>query len=257
MKQDLQIRATGGLVINAAPIDGIPAEGGFYVTRDGFVGWEDSTEPRGESIARPAEHGDFDFEVMQSARVVSVEGVILAPTGRKRVRRGNHLRSIGADGSAFQVDVELFGESTWATARRGTARVTPIGIRQGFFCATFSWQFVCRDPRRFGAVESFDAGVPVTQLGNFPAWPSFTVTGAAPGYTINGPGGRRIVVTRALVAGHPHRIDTSTGGLVIDGVRVEGGISVWEPWTIDPGLPGVTHTITAGTLLIEVPTTFV
>jgi hypothetical protein len=85
----------------------------------------------------------------------------------------------------------------------------------------------------------------------------FTITGAsAPGYTITGPAGRRIVVTRPLVAGTPHVIDTATGGLLIDGVRVQGGVSVWEPWQIDVGLPGVTHTISAGALLVEVTRTF-
>lgn len=254
---DLRIRS-GGLLIESAPLHGIPPAGGFYVTKDGFEGWEDSTEPRSESIARPSEHGDFDFEVLQSARVVSVEGVILAPTGPDRVRRGNQLRWLGATGDAFQVEVDLYGETTWANARRGMTRVKPAGIREGFHCATFTWQFVCRDPRRFGAVQSFPAGVPATHFGNFPAWPTFTVTGTAPGgYTINGPGGRRIVVTRALTAAQPHVIDTATGGLLINGVRVEGGITVWEPWTIAPGVTAFAHTISAGALRVDVRDTFV
>lgn len=257
MIHDLRIRA-GGLLIESAPLQGIPPDGGFYVTKDGFEGWEDSTEPRSESIARPSEHGDFDFEVLQSARVVSVEGIILAPTGPDRVRRANHLRWLGGDGSAFPVEVDLYGETTWANARRGMTRVKPAGIREGFHCATFVWQFVCRDPRRYGAVRSFPAGVPASHFGNFPAWPVHTVTGAAPGYTIGGPDGRRIVVTRPLVAGHPHVIDTATGGLRIDGVRVEGGVAVWEPWTIAPGVAAFVHTITPGaSLLTDVTDTFV
>lgn len=255
MTEQLLIRAEG-VTIHGAPLNGAPPRGGIYVTKDGFGGWEDTTDPRGESVPRPSEHGDFDFDVFHTPRVVPIEGVILAPNPELLKNYRDHLAAIGTAGRRFRVTVTLQGETTWAWARRGMLRVRDAGIRHGWHRATFTWQFVCRDPRRFGDVEPFSTGQVAINRGNFPAWPVFTVSGTAPGYTITGPGGQRIVVTRALVAGQPHRIDTSTGGLVINGVRVEGGVSVWEPWTIDPGLPGVAHAISAGALVTEVTATF-
>lgn len=111
---------------------------------------------------------------------------------------------------------------------------------------------VAADPRKYGEVNDFPGGTVAVNRGNFPARPQLIVSGtAAGGYTVTGPGGRRVVVTKALAAGAPHTIDFGKGGLWIGGVRQLRAITVYEPWEIAPGLPGVVATVNNSAALIQ------
>jgi hypothetical protein len=108
------------------------------------------------------------------------------------------------------------------------------------------------DPRMYGEVHDFAGGTAAVNRGNFPARPQLIVSGTATsGYTVTGPDGRKVTVTKALTAGAPHTIDFAKGGLYVGDVRQLRAISVYQPWTVGPGLPGVTATVNNGATLIQ------
>lgn len=254
----LQIRF-GDVHIFGRPLDGRPLDG-LYVVKNGFEGWDDGTDARREQIPRPGQHGEFDLPVLQGARVVSISGVALAPSKE----RLEHLRSVvtglGATGDRLQLTVAHRGETRWAVARRGgKPQFTDSGRIGRRLRASIFLQFVCADPRQYGETRLFGpaAAIGAHHRGNFSAFPVLTVAGAsAGGYTVNGPDGRRYIVTTPLVAGTPHTIDMATGRLRIGGTTVIGGVSRSQTWTIPPGRE-VSMSVTAGTLAAAVPDTFV
>ncbi|PVE94988.1 hypothetical protein DC434_13770 [Microbacterium sp. TPD7012] len=121
--------------------------------------------------------------------------------------------------------------------------------------ARFLVTFWSADPRTYGEVREFPAGTAAAQRGNFPATPRLLVGAGTGGYTVTGPGGRVVTVTTAPAGAH--EIDFATAGLFLGGVRQSNAIGTYQPWTIPPGLPGVTATISsARTLTQRVTDTF-
>lgn len=215
-----------------------------------FEGWGDAPAARGESVERPDGHGDFDTPVTRGARLITMSGWCRARELAMLGHRRNELMSLLADGVQGRVEVTEYGETTWANVR---LYGTPTFKRRGSTgYADWSLKLRAVDPRRYGAVHEYPAGVAAVQYGNFPARPQLIVSGSSSGgYTVTGPNGRRIVVTRPITSGSPHTIDFATGGLFIGGVRQSRSISVYQPWTIGPGLPLVTASVDSGLSLIQ------
>ena len=256
----LRIRI-GSTIILGRPDDTKPRVEGLFVAPDGFTGWDDGGgDIRRESVPRPAEHGEFDLPVFQGSRVFSIDGWALAWSERELGQLRSVVTGIGATGDRVKVTVDHQGQTLWAMARRG-AKPTfkDTGVRYGLHRARFMMQFVARDPRKYGEVREFAAGEAAVQYGNFPATPKIIVSGvAASGYTVTGPDGRQVIVYHPLVASQPHTIDFARGGLFVGGVRIPGAISVYQPWSVPPGAPGVVTTVNGSrTLRIEVADTFV
>lgn len=241
-----------GVTILGAPYDLANATG-LYVGPGGFEGWEDGGgDSRRESVDRPSQHGEFDLPVFQGSRVVTVDGHALARSAPELGHLRDRIMGICADGSARFV-VEHQGQTLWASVRRG-AKPTfrDAGIRHGLHRARFMLSLVAADPRKYGEVHDFLGGTVAVNRGNFPARPQLIVSGtAAGGYTVTGPGGRRVVVTKALTSGSPHTIDFAKGGLWVGGVRQLRAITIYQPWEIAPGLPGAVATVNNGASLIQ------
>ena len=241
MVKILELRS-GPLTIRQSP-EGQPRPAGFYFGRDGFHGWDDGVTMRSDTVARPQAHGDFDSPGFLAGRLVPMSGWCLASTPRELEQYRDLFTGHGADGGKFPVVVERNGRTLRGTARLA-AGTSPsfVDVGNGRRAAwSASWWFP--DPRKYGEPFAFGpaASVQVTHRGNFPAQPVLQVAGAAPGgYTITGPGGRQIIVTRALAAGQPHRFDTRDGRLYVGGSRVLGGVSRADLFTLPPGLSTVT-----------------
>ncbi|OIU88664.1 hypothetical protein [Microbacterium sp. AR7-10] len=259
----LQVRS-GGLRIKQSP-EGKTRIKGLYVARDGFDGWDDGATMRSDTVSRPQAHGDFDMPGFLSGRLVAMEGWAIAHTRTELENLRDQFIGHGADGGKFDVSIErndrtLRAEARIAAGTRPSFKDDGTGKR-----ARWSVSWWRPDPRKYQTNKSPDgspfgpaSSLQVFQRGNFPALPVFTITGAsAGGYTINGPAGRRIVVTRPLVAGAPHRFEMSTGRLYVGGTRVLGGVARADLFTIPPGLPVTSISITAGQLLVDVDDTFV
>jgi hypothetical protein len=184
-------------------------------------------------------------------REISWTGQIHTYSEAEQEHARRRLSALLADGSTGRL-VGDGQESLWADVQRD--EITSDVIVPGF-TAVYSVKLYAPDPNLYGEVNEFAAGEVAFQRGNFAAHPTFVVSGAAAGgYTITGPGGKRIVVTTPLVAGTPHTIDSAEGEVMVGSSL--GNISVFEPWTIGPGLPGVTHSISAGSLRVLVPDTY-
>lgn len=231
---------------------------GLLIGPDGFSGWDSGTDSKGQSVPRDDSDGDYDLPVYRQSRIVSISGQGLADSDAQLVHMGAQLTGLGSSGQLVRLIVDHHGSTTWADAR--VVSQTQWDERGGHRVADFQIQFKCADPRKFGETRTFASGEAAFHYGNFPATPQITVSGSRPsGYTVNGPDGKRFVVTRALTAGNPHSIDMNTGLLRVNGVLVFGGVTVAETWAIPAGRQ-VIHTLTgsgSGDLSVKVADTYV
>ncbi len=251
----LRIALPSGVeIFGRPPLTG--ARPGLYLGPGGWSGWDAGVTAAGEQVGRPAQHGDFDLPVYLGSRAVTATGIALARTPFELGRLRSQINGVGADGAAFPIAVEHQDETLTATARRIDSGFTDQGRSHGWFTAAWSLDLVCRDPRKYGPEQTFTgATVSVHHRGNFPSLPAVEVAGPRSGYTVSGPGGRRIVVSQSLSAGQRHLIDFASGGLYRNGARQLGAVDVWEPWAIPPGTT-VGMTCTGGTMTVRVPDTY-
>lgn len=225
----------------------------YTIEPDGLKGWLDGTDMRRDSVARPEAHGEFDVPGYLTSRIPSLAGSVLAPSGAALQLACDALTGLLADGSAGELAVEIEGRTLTAMVRRqGKPDVNVLDPKSA---AAYGIQFWAADPRRYGALHEFGPGSSVSGIehdGNFPALPVLEITGAT-AYTVTGPGGRLITVSSTSGT---HRIDLASGGLFIGGVRVIGGVSVYQPWAVPAGA-AVAASVSAGSLKVEVRDAFV
>lgn len=254
----LRLRS-GALDIKKSPIDDVRPHG-LYFGKEGFNGWDDGASMRGETLSRPQAHGDFDMPGFLAGRLVPMSGWAIADNMLELEQLRDLFIGHGADGQKFKVTITRNGRPLHGTARLA-AGTTPTFVDTGRGKrARWSTMWWFPDPRRYGDATTYGpaSALQVIQRGNFPALPTLHITGNAPGgYTITGPNGRQIIVTRALAAGVPHRFDMATGRLYVGGAAVIGGVARAQLFTIPPTLPPTTISINVGQLRVDVPDTFI
>lgn len=231
---------------------------GLFVGPEGFNGWDDGVDVRRESVERPAAHGEFDLPVFNGSRVISIDGHALAWSEFELGQLRNRIMGVCADGGRQQMTVEHQGEALHATVRRGSKPTfVDAGVRHGMMRARFAIFLVAADPRKYGEVNDFPAGTVAVNRGNFPATPRLLVGAGSGGYTVTGPNGRQVIVGSAPAGAH--YIDFASGGLFTNaGVRQVGAVTVYQPWTVPPGVPGVSASISGSRSLVQrVTDTFV
>lgn len=208
---------------------------------------------RREDVPRPSAHGSFDAPGFLTPRVIPVSGHMSSPSKFELENSMGRLSGLLADGSKGRLTIDGPNGSRWCDVRLASAtQITQLDATTARFLVTF-W---APDPRMYGEVREFAGGVAAVQYGNFPATPRLLVGAGSGGYTVAGPGGRRVVVTSAPPGAH--EIDFATGGLFSGGVRQVGAISIYQPWTVPPGIPGVVATISGSrTLTQRITDTFV
>jgi hypothetical protein len=211
---------------------------GFIIQPRGLEGWSDGTTMRTVTTPMPQSHGDFDQPGYLSGRLVNLRGTCIADSQWELERYRDQFIGWGAAGTKFTVVVEQGGRALRGQARiAANQRPSFIDLGDGLN-ASFSTSWWFPDPRKYGEAYSFGPGSTVTteMRGNFPSLPRLRVTGSASGgYTITGPGGAQIVITRPLVSGTPHEFITADATLLVGGTRVLGGVSKAELFTIPPG----------------------
>lgn len=243
MRADRRARI-GGIEFQGWPAD---HHGDWFVLdTDGTKSFWGGVEVRREDIARPAAHGSFDLPGFLSPRVIPVTGHMSSRTPEGLEHMQARLSGLLADGSSARLTIEGPLGGRWCDVRLASAtQMTPLDATTARFQVTF-W---APDPRTYGEVRDFNAGTASVQYGNFKATPRLLVGAGSGGYTVTGPGGRVVTVTTAPTAAH--EIDFGAGGLYLAGVRQVGAISVYQPWTIAPGTPGVAATITGARSLTQ------
>lgn len=198
-----------------------PEEFGFLIKDKGLQGWEGLPEGRREAVQHALAHGEFDVPVKLPARVITVDGYVIARTAFDLNRMCHQIRGWGAAGDRFTLSVELQGETLASMVRSVKRDAVDTGDRSGgFYSAEFQVQMIAADPRKYAAVESFTAtpSAWVASRGNFPTHPVIEIPDAPSAYTVTSPGGT-FAVTGAP-SGGTHRIDMSTGRVTRDGVWI-------------------------------------
>ena len=232
---------------------------GFIIARDGFVGWDESTSTKRDSVVIPQAHGSYPVPGFRDVRVLTVTGICLADSEQQLQLFGAQLTGTGADGNAVRVTVDHAGSTTWADGYLdGDTKFSMFAAGQAANFAIAMW---FPNPRKFGNTLTFASGVPAYHYGNFPAAPVLTITGSMSlGYSVFGPTGKLFTVTAALAAGQTHTIDLATGYLKVNGVLTFGAVSRGDLWVV-PGGGSVIHTLVpvfgSGALSAAVTDTFI
>jgi hypothetical protein len=229
---------------------GDAGEATFTIGRDGIKGLKlGGVDVRREQIDRPAAHGAFAVPGFLTGRSISWSGWIETKNAYEQEHAMSRLSGLLADGGSGRL---TFSESDtrWIDVMR--AGEPDLTMESYGRLASYSFHAWAADPRMYGEVREFTAGQAAVQYGNFPARPQLVVSGtAASGYTVTGPDGRKVTVTKALTSGAPHTIDFAKGGLYIGGVRQLRAITVYQPWEVGPGLPGAVATVNNGVYLVQ------
>lgn len=233
---------------------------GYWIKAGGWEGWDDSVDAHTDTADRPQADGQFDSDQFLTGRTVRMAGFFASESLIELDHMARRLRGMLHGQSKRKLVVEGAGGVEWATVRRGLERPTVDigGNPQGaeLFVGEFEMFFRAPDPFKYG--DPITAGpaqsVEFVNRGNQPAVPTLTVTGASPGgYTVSGPDGRQVVVTRALQAGIPHRFDTRLARLYVGGAHVLGGVSKADFFDLPMGASnvsvsnGLSLTVTADT----------
>lgn len=235
-------------------LEGLRFEGGageatYTIDADSVRGWLiDGVDVRREEIARPAAHGAFETPGFLTGRAISWGGDIETSNATEQDHAMRRLSGLLAGGRFGRLVVEN-DSSLWTKVQRGGD--FDMNMHLYGRVASYRVQFWAPDPRIYGKVREFGQGQPAVHYGNFEASPRLIVGAGSGGYTVTGPGGRQVVVSSGAPAGE-HYIDFARGGLfTAAGVRVPGVVSVFQPWTVGPGVPGVVASITGSRSLVQ------
>ncbi|WP_291053735.1 hypothetical protein [Herbiconiux sp.] len=188
---------------------------GLFVKRDGWQGWEGLPAGRREALARALAHGEFDVPVKLPARVITIDGWVIARTIPELRNLSQSLTGWGASGDRFALSVEHQEQDLTATARRLLAEADDTGRRHGpWRVAAFQAQLVAADPRKYGDVKRFPesglaTSIDVSHDGNFLAFPVIEVPAAPASYAIQTPAG--VYNITGATPGGTHRVDLRTG----------------------------------------------
>lgn len=222
-------------------------------------GWLDGVSTRLNHLERPTQHGEFDLPGYLSGRLITISGEIYTANDDEQQLAADRLTGLLADGGFADLVVDHTGRTLEARVQRSGTPV--ITVDRWGLLAKYELELWAPDPRKYGQLNTFGPAstVQVFHRGNFPALSTLTITGSsAGGYTMTGPGGRKIIVTRALAASAPHVFEMRTGRLSVGGVRVLGGVSRADLFAIPPGLPVTTISVSAGAQVqVDVKDTFV
>lgn len=238
MKQLLEINVDGREILGR-PRD-LTRPLGLFVKRNGFHGWEGLPAGRREALARAVEHGEHDVPTYLPARVVTVDGWVLAPSVRELQHEIDRVTGTGASGDRTKTVVQLRGSTRFAYARRALAEVEDDrGQWTGRVLRTsFQLQLIFADPRRYGETKVFPetgtaTSIQVAHKGNFPAFPLIEIPSAPANYTVSSPG--RAFVVSGATAGGTHTVDLRRGRVYRNGVEMPG-VGQGDLWTIPPGV---------------------
>jgi hypothetical protein len=196
-------------------------------------GWWDSPDPKGEDVERPNADGDFDLEVFYKARYITITGRLFSTSHEQLHRAMNRFSGLVQKNGRLQVSGH--GPTQWADVKRASGfSMTPVTDQFA------QWQVRLKavNPRKYGDTTpfTFTSIGDLSQRGNYPASPVFTVTGNSPaGYTINGEHGEEYKVTIPLVPGVPHIINFANARLRIAGVLRNNGNGAADVWATAAG----------------------
>lgn len=164
----------------------------------------------------------------EAPRMFTIAGFIYERSERALQAQMDRLAALlGEDDSVERLSWNLRGEQRWARVRRQSW--APPRRRAGDAAfADYTLQLRANDQRIFGTRTRSEWGtsVSVTHRGGFPAPVKIDVRGVSgTGYTVSGPRGKKVRVTRVITSGSLHTYDGDTGILRVDDVPQVEGVS--------------------------------
>ena len=232
----------------------------FSIEPESFEGWlTGGVGVRRDKPDRPDTHGAFLMPGYRTGRTISWSGLIHARSDSDYEHAIEELSGLLNEGQAGRLQVQNAAGNRWAEVVLDDGGLDISPLRYGAY-ARYRIQMWASDPRIYGEQRSFSgSSVQAFHYGNASAPPVVTIRGAsAGGYTLTGPNGGRVVVTKPLVSGTPHVIDFRSATPRRGGLAGVGGLTEWNPIMIPRGAPS-TVAVSGGsvTLDVEVRDTFI
>lgn len=233
-----------------------PRHEGFNIQT--FRGWNDGVDARQAKVDIPNGDGAYDIPSTLADRTVPMTGYCYAKSVEKLGWYRRMLTGLVGIRTARAVQVDVLGEKEWSPGK--VLRKPEFDEWGGQPFADWSLEFWFPRPFIFGAEVSKFEGLTGSQItafhrGNARALPRYVIDGVMGGYTLNGPNGRKWVVTKPVTAGNPHTIDMETGQLTIGDVVVAGFVTAADLWAFpgnNPVQSSVIPTSGSGTVTILV-----
>lgn len=244
--------------------DGWTSPDGFTLWMDDLNGWGTGPGPgvRRDRTDRMWAHGEFAERAWRGGRLVTIEGDATAPDQAVATLAEQKINAILADGLPGLLAVTDTA-TVDMSATTGLFSEPKIGWKNDT-TVTFQLQFICPDPRRYGAAVTSSTGVAApggalvyplgspnppgvldygatgtpgtvvfTNAGTADTAPVFTITGDLPnGFTITHvESGRRLVYVGALTSGQFLRLSAADGSVKLDGYADRSVQLTVRQWT--------------------------
>lgn len=240
---------------NAVDDDGVE----WWVTKED--GWSGGPDVRLTLASRPQRDGGFDAASFRSVRVITLEGLAIAPDSDARERAKSRISAVLADGSTLS---ELTVRERTLT-RRALVRLssgTKV-VDKSPYTFEFSLQVTAPDPLRCGTeVRTATCGLPrpgpgvrfplrfpayfgdpvdgslgLSNAGTAVAWPLWTITGPCRQPVIrNDSTGQRLAFGLRLLAGDTLVVDVVARTVLLGGASRRAALLPRSAWFgITPG----------------------
>ncbi|NUL43741.1 hypothetical protein F7P69_00800 [Cellulosimicrobium funkei] len=205
-------------------------------------GWDNSPDVKRDSTERPQAHGDYSSRGLYTSKMVTLTGhVFVTSPEQMQVARDTFVGALN-DGQDHTIAVTKTSGTLYATMQQGGA---VQWLRETDLHARFLVELYAADPRMYGGIRTAQAysetrddhavkfpltyplsfGKPETvgravlsNAGNSPAYPTYTVNAYLPlGFSITTEG-RSIVFGGTTFEGSPVVIDTYAGTASVSGL---------------------------------------
>lgn len=223
----------GGLLLSGRPFDYRP---GAYLT--GQRGLDFGSEVSFENLSAGRGPGVADLPgVRDTPRGIELTGFLYHPSLLELGERRERLLGIYSDETILgPLSWRDFGLMRRAMVRRDSATAPRRGST-GF--VDFTLKLRAPDQRIYGPEEPWTAwasSVEVVHRGQYPAPCKVQLRGtSATGYTLTGPNGRRVIVTKPISGSTVHEYDSDSGLVLADGAVLEDGITRADSIELPPG----------------------
>lgn len=241
------LRITNGMVVDGVTWDVEPVDG-----------WDEPPTVTDWVTQRVADHGGWGAQSYWEPRVLELKGTLTGRVWRSLAQQLAVLRSAIPSFDPVDLTVAAAGAPALTCSVRQSGQ--PV-IDQDGAVWTFSFSLTAVDPRKYAQdVTSLSTGLPVTtggltlplvlplsigatttsgrisvtNAGDMPTRPVFTITGPCPPCSITHSSGRRLIVPTAVDAGRSLTIDTDTRTALLDGTASRVVTGTW--FEFDPGV---------------------
>lgn len=242
LKNDKIAVTIKGVLFNSSMVG---PTGQFVLDPTAIMGWTDGTAARRDATVRPVSNGDFREPATMSSRLISISGTAVARNAVELQVMRDKFVGLLSQGDYTEMSVET---STGIRYSIVALEGAPSWVIQTDNVAVWKLDLYAPDPVLYGPVKSINIGstsptsggglkyrlkyplnyntdrskkvnVTVTNEGNIPAFPIFTITGDYnSGFTLLDNRGKKVTYAGAVTLQSPVTIDMARGTAIQNGV---------------------------------------